>query len=336
MTEAAFPLLGTVFVLFVVLPGFGLAAKLALVLLERDEVGGPLHGLNARYLLLTAASLLPVAWFLSAGLHEIEAATPSTNCALDHGATRCFEPGFFAIVLGACVLTACVRVMWSERRARPTSSESANLLLERIARLLSRNASLADLDGRIVVTNAETFAIATHGWLRPRVVIGSAFAASLSDDMLASALGHEREHVRAFDPLRYSILKLALAVNPLGRVLLQPHARRWQAAREAHCDRSAVVNGAAPIALADAIVRAARPHPSAVALGARDTTLLKFRVEMLLAFAEKPPAQCCRREPSALPLGIILLCLALVLPHQTSTAALDVLHTNAERVVSYF
>lgn len=46
--------------------------------------------------------------------------------------------------------------------------------------------------------------------------------------MLASALGHETEHVRALDPLRYLILQLALAVNPFEfmNFMLDPVWRR--------------------------------------------------------------------------------------------------------------
>ena len=48
MTEVAFPLLGAAFVVLIVLPVLALLAKAGLVLLERDEVGGPLHGSRHR------------------------------------------------------------------------------------------------------------------------------------------------------------------------------------------------------------------------------------------------------------------------------------------------
>jgi hypothetical protein len=211
------------------------------------------------------------------------------------------------------------------------------VLLRRALRIATSDPVLAGLRDRVVVTDDEGFALGTHGLLKPRVFIGTAFAARLSDEMLASALGHEAEHVRALDPLRYLILQLALAVNPFGRFLLQPHAARWQAAREAHCDREAVIQGAAPLPLADAIVRAARPGArEAVALGARDTAVLKFRIGMLLAFAERTPARCCHHGPSAFPVAFVLLLIALLLPHQTGTAALDALHTGAEHALTYF
>ena len=160
--------------------------------------------------------------------------------------------------------------------------------------------------------------------------------------MLGSALAHEAEHVRALDPFRYLILQLSLAVNPCGRFLLEPHAARWRAALESHCDREAVVRGAAPLALADAIVRAARPGApeaalqQAVGLGARDTAVLQLRVGMLLAFAERAPHRCPSHGLPAFPMAFTLLIVAMLLPHQTGTAALDVLHTGAEHTVTYF
>lgn len=338
MIEATFPLLGTAFVVLIVLPAFALLAKAGLVMLERDEVGGPLHGLNLRYVVLTASSALPLAWLLSAGLHQVETGKSALACLLDHDtAELCFEPGFFALVLAAAVLASSLGVIRKHRGVRSSSSDGAGALRQRVTRIVASDPGLACLQQRVVVTDDKSFALGTHGWLKPRVFIGSAFASRLSDEMLASALGHEAEHVRALDPLRYLILQLALAVNPFGRFLLEPHAARWQATREAHCDREAVIHGAAPLPLADAIVRAARPGArEAVALGARDTAVLKFRIGMLLAFAERPPARCCHQGPSAFPVAFILLLIALLLPHQTGTAALDVLHAGAEHALTYF
>lgn len=338
MIEATFPLLGTAFVVLVVLPVFALFAKAGLLMIERDEVGGPLHGLTLRYVLLTGASLLPLAWLLSAGVHQTETGKSALACLFDHDtAERCFEPGFFALALSVAVLGASLAVMRKHRGARSSSSDAARSLLARVERVVASDPALASLLRRVAVTEDEGFALGTHGWIKPRVLLGTTFAAQLSDEMLASALGHEAEHVRALDPLRYLVLQLALAVNPFGRFLLDPHAARWQAAREAHCDREAVIRGAAPLPLADAIVRAARPSAcEAVALGASDTAVLKFRIGMLLAFAERPPARCCHQGPSAFPVSFVLLIIALILPHQTGTAALDVLHTGAERALTFF
>lgn len=336
MTEAAFPLLGTAFVVLVVLPACALVAKAGLALMERDEVGGPLHGLDLRYVLLTGSSALPVAWLLSAAAHQTGRATLA--CLFEHDeAALCFDPGFFGLALAGLMVALAARVVRRHRGVAAASSEAAAKLGERLEGIVARHRSLAGLRGRLVVTDAPGFALATAGLVSPRVFVGTAFAAGLTDEMLAAALGHEQEHVRALDPLRYWILQIALGVNPFGRALLDAHAGRWLAAREAHCDREAVIGGAAPLPLANALVKAARPGPrEAVALGARETSILELRVRMLLAFAEKRPVRCCRRAPSAFPVASALLLVALVLPHQTGTAALDAIHTGAEHTLTYF
>lgn len=338
MTEAGFPLLGAASVVLFVLPVFALLAKGGLALLERNEASGALHGLNLRYILLTAASALPLAWFFSAGLHQAETGRSVIACLVDHDkAALCFEPGFFAMMLAVGVAVACVRSIRGSGRIRGSSSEEAGLLAMRIGRILEARPALAGLRGRIVVTEKEGFALATRGLLRRRVFVSVTFAAGLDDRTLASALGHENEHVRAFDPLRYFILELALAANPFGRFLLAPHAARWRAAREAHCDREAVIHGAAPLALADAIVRAARPtQRDAVALGTGETAVIKFRIALLLAFAERAPLRCCSEGRSAIPVALALFFIALILPHRAGTEALDVLHSSAEHALTYF
>jgi beta-lactamase regulating signal transducer with metallopeptidase domain len=336
--EATFPLLGTAFVVLIVLPVFALLGKMGLVTLERAGAAGPLHGLNLRYVLLTGSSVLPIAWLLSAGLHQAETVQSSLACLFDHDtAELCFEPGVFALVLAAAVLASSLRVLRGRRAVRGASSDAARAVQQRVANIVANDAALGLLRDRVIATDDDGVAVGTQGLLRPRVFVGTAFAARLSNEMLACALGHEAEHVRALDPLRYLILELALAMNPFGRFLLESHAARWYAAREAHCDREAVILGAAPLPLAAAIVRAARPGArEAVALGARDTAVLKFRIGMLLAFAERAPTRCCHHGLAAPLVALVLLLIALLLPQQTGTAALDALHTGAERALTYF
>lgn len=342
MTEAAFPLLGAAFVVLVVLPSCALLARFFLDWLESDGARGPLHRLHLRYVVLTGSSVLPLAWFLSAGLHQAESGQSELACLLDHEAAGlCFEPGFFALTLASVVVVALLRAARYPGDARASSSSAARVLSLRLERVVASQPALAQLAGRCFVTEEADFALGTQGWFSPRVLVGTTFAARVSDEMLAGALAHELEHVLARDPLRYLLLRFALVVNPFGRLFLESHVARWQAAREAHCDRAAVVAGAAPLALADAIVRAARPagRPAptrpAVALGARDTAVLKLRVGLLLAFAERAPTRCCAPSSSTFPLALTLLLVTLFLPHQAGTLALDVLHTSAERALTY-
>jgi hypothetical protein len=337
MTEAAFPLLGSAFVMLVVLPAFALLARGALWALDQKEAGGPLRRPNVRYLVLVGSSALPLAWFFSAGLHQAEEGSV-VACLFHHkAAALCFEPGLFAGTLALLLIGLSLRTVRGVARAHRSDSTRARDLVRRVERIIDGRAPLCDLAKRIVVTEDPGFALGTQGVFRPRVVLGRSYAEGLHDDALASALGHEAEHVRALDPLRYLVLSIALAANPFGRWLLEPHARRWFAVREAHCDREAVIRGAAPLSLAEAIVQAARPtRREAVGLGARDTSMLKFRIGLLFAFAEKRPTDCCRRGPLAIPTAVALLLIALLLPHHAGTEALDAVHAGAEHAFTYF
>ncbi|MCK6552676.1 hypothetical protein L6R52_43035 [Myxococcota bacterium] len=333
MIEASFPILGAAFVVLVVLPGFALVAKLVLAAIERTA--GVLQGLGVRYVVLVSASAVPLAWCLSAGLAQVLGGDSTTSCVFEHDvAPLCLEPGFFSLVLAAWCIGATVLGAGAEAFApRRSTSDAARDVERRLARLIEAHPRLAALRGRTLVTDAPHVALETRGLRSPRVVLGAAFVRGLSEAQLAGALTHELEHVMARDPLRYGTIAAALAVNPIGRFLLEPHARRWVAAREARCDRDAVVRGAAPLDLAETVVRAARPERCAVALGAHDTASLSLRVNLLVAFAERAPrADAPARSP--LPWATLLLVITLVLPHTTSTHALDVLHFTAERALA--
>ena len=144
--------------------------------------------------------------------------------------------------------------------------------------------------------------------------------------------------MRDRDPLRYFIAWLALAVNPLGRWLLGPELTRWIVAREAHCDREAVLAGASAPALAQALVAAARfssvgPAPAAPALRSPCANVLRLRVDLLLAYAERTPDRCCR-APS-LRLAVCGFVLALALAHPYGEKPLNTLHRTTEDVASF-
>jgi Zn-dependent protease with chaperone function len=337
VSEAAFPVLGAAFVVLVVLPLSAALTKALLVFLEREQRGGRLGGLGLRYVLLTASSVLPVAWFLSAGIHQAESGRSALACLLAHEEpVWCAEPAVFALLLAGASFIAWRSAFEGAGPVPLSWSPRAEVLSQRLARLIDAAPSLAPLRGRVVVTEERGFTLGTRGLVRPLVFVGTELAAKLTDDMLESALGHEQEHVRSRDPLRYLLLQLALGINPFGRFLLAPHAARWRAAREAHCDREAVLHGASPLPLADAILRAARPTSrEAAPLGAEETSVLSLRVRLLVAFSERAPVRCRHEHPSALPLALALVVAALLLPHRTGTAVLDLVHIGAEQALGF-
>lgn len=335
MSEAIFPLLGACFVMVVLLPASALAARLVLRVLERVR-GGMLHGLSARFLVLTGSTMIPIAWLLSAGVHQAETGRSLVTCLLHPDSARsCLEPGLFALVLGGILLACCVPALSRHRPVSRSTSDRARAALLRIEDVIASTPALAGVQRRVAVTEAPGFAAATTGLLRPSIVMGACYVENLDDSALAAALAHEAEHVRWADPLRYRLLQLALAANPVGRWLLRGEAASWLRAHEAHCDREAVLGGASPLPLAAAILAAARPATTDPGVGAPDMAALRFRVQLLCAFAEAPPKRCCPGRRPVFTVSVALLLLALTLPHQAGTSALDVLHEGAERAASF-
>lgn len=339
MTEAAFPLLGPALVVGVVLPISALLVRIGLELAHRLVPNAALHGLRARYLVLLASSLLPIAWLLSAALHQAETGLSVLACIVDHGLDpNCIEPRLFGLALvvtmSVLALPTLVRALGGSIKGRESGIGAEQ---DRVRALIERTPWLAELRGLVIVSDGFGPAIATHGILRPSVVVRASYLDGLDDAALAAALCHELEHVRYRDPLRYLLVSLALALNPIGRLWLGSEVRRWIAAREAECDHDAVIRGADPAALAHALILAARPMDADVpipALATAELAILQLRVELLMAYAERRSASLATRSRPALRLAGALLAVVIAWPHSGETAALDVLHTSAEGVVA--
>jgi hypothetical protein len=340
VNEAIFPLLGPLLVVAVALPASALAAKAVLFALSRLEPRTGLPQQSAlRYALIVASSAAPLAWFLSAGLHQAESGERLIICAARgaHGGVNLEAIGF-SMVLSALIVGLALPILLRERgrpRAAAPSADSA-LQLRRIDELLAGRPALHALRGMVAVDDACATPIATAGVVAPRVLLRTSFARALDDEALCAALHHELEHLRGQDPLRYFLVRWALAVNPLGRVLLRDELARWVLARELHCDRAAVVCGASAPALAQALVSAARPPPREPqpALGAAHADAIRLRVGLLLAYADRRPhatAQPWSLRPAVAFLGFVLV---LVLPHHASTLPLDTIHRLSERAVA--
>lgn len=337
MKEGVFPLVGPLFVFAVVLP---LAALVARVLLEAFERFGRAGGLHAnqglRYVLLVASSGAPLLWFVSASLHQAETGLSAPVCIATHAhEALCPEAALFALALVVCAaLFAAPRLLREQLAATTATSSSARRTQSRLEALVLARPALALLRDRIAVRDDVAVPIATVGIVSPRVLVATSFAEALDDDALAGALHHELEHVGGRDPLRYFVAWWALAVNPFGRFLLDRELSRWLLAREVHCDREAVIDGAGAPALAHALVTAARPSVAALLpeLGSADGAALKLRVGLLLAYAEHAPHRCCRQP--ALRFALLALLFSLMLPHASGTHALDAVHIASEHAVS--
>lgn len=339
MTEAFFPLVGPLVVFFVVLPLTAALAKLVLLGVGRFSAeGASLHDRQRmRYLLLVASSGVPLAWFISASVHQAESGFTATVCTVDHApGASCDEPALFAVALITLVGALLIpRLLRGYRAVRPSTSPAAERVATRLAALVRSRPSLARLQGRLITCDTLHSPIATVGIFSPAVAVRSSFASALDDDALVAALHHELEHVRARDPLRYLAISFAVAVNPLGRWILGGELSRWILARETHCDREAVLGGASSPALAHALVTAARaPMPAllTVGLGSTGALGLKLRVDLLMAYSDRLPRHCCG-EP-ALRIALLLMAVAFALPHGSGTDALDMVHIASESTLA--
>jgi Zn-dependent protease with chaperone function len=338
MNEAAFPLVGPVLVFTLALPVSALLAKALLwavgQLENRSNVPVPP---GVRYAILVASSAVPLAWFISASLHQAESGASALVCAAIHApGAFCAEAAYFSLALlllaGASGVPRLAREQFP-RRSSP--SMGADAVRRRLSSLVAGRESLRSLEGRLAVSDMAP-AITTVGVISPRVIVRTSFAEALDDEALASALHHELEHVRGRDPLRYFAVWWALAVNPFGSWMLRAEHARWLLSREAHCDRNAVFSGASASALAHALVIAARPARVTMspALGCGHLAAVKLRIGLLLAYADKSPRR--GRDIPGLRLVSTLLVFVLVLPHGGGTEPLDAVHEASESAVALF
>jgi len=335
VTEVMFPLLGPLLVFGLALPCLALVTKVVLLCVRRRE---SLHlRLRLRYILIVASSGIPIVWLISAGLHQAESGRILEVCVAPHGPDAlCVEAIYFALALvGFAALLALPRLIWEQVLLRGSTSEAASRTSERIARLIRGNPRLRPLEGCCVVRDALRHTILTVGCISPRLVIRTSFAQELDDESLTAVLHHELEHVLGRDPLRYFVAWWALAINPVGRWILNGELARWVLAREIHCDREAVLAGASAPALAHSLVRGSRPDSRGPvsALGVGNVAALRLRVGLLLAYSEQRPIHCCRGP--ALRVALALLLLVSVLPHSIGTGLLDLLHIASERAGGY-
>lgn len=336
MTVAAFPFVGVAFAMLVALPACALLAKGLLFVLDRWGETGGLQWLAPRYGILVGGTSVPLAWLLSASVHQAKSEPHLVPCLSD-SATANLEAALFS---GLLAFTSFCLARRRRAQAVPVVTQREDRGLdERIGRLTRERTGLWPLRGRVSVVDGPLVGpIVTVGMLRPRVYIEALFAERLDDAELAGALAHELAHVRSFDPLRYALLALAVRLCPFGKALLGREAARWLFAREAHCDREAIRFGAEPAALAQALVAAARPASCAhlhAGLGTQSIDLLDLRVKLLLSYSARAP-EFCRGHRISMGLRFVVatLIVAIVLPHVTGTHALDAIHSGAEGLLA--
>lgn len=127
--------------------------------------------------------------------------------------------------------------------------------------------------------------ISTIGLFQPRVVVSPEFAASVDEEVLASAVAHEQAHAAHFDPLRIWLGQLATDLQwPAPRAANAfTHWLHWL---ELARDEEARALGADGAALADAVLAASRhrrgPARAVALLAPPGAPRLRHRIEWLL------------------------------------------------------
>lgn len=345
MNELVFPLAGALAVFLVAVPLATLVAKGLLVAQRRTAGGLPAHGTAAVYALVIAPTLGPALWAISAALHQSEPGEALAACLVDQlPGDSCRDALLFAgvltLILGHGMVRRLRRDMAQAPRLQRLDANSAQG--RRLAAVCARHAGLARFAGRIAAVRGAREPLCTRRALRPVIEVDAGIMERLDDDALAAALLHEAEHARGLDPLRYGIAAVSLSLNPLAR-LLRSELAHWRLAREAVCDHRAVRAGADPLALAEAIVTAARQPwaarthrpgaaSAAAALAGDGARAVELRVRLLMEHADHAGAPPASGMPSAatVVLGLLLL---LAMPHATETTLLDALHQGVETAV---
>lgn len=319
MRDLLFPFVAIAVTFFVITP---LMSLLSLKALEhrRQELSLTKFGSESTFGWLVAPTLLPLVWLVSSAIHQAESVVAEKGCT-----DTVVLLGVLLVGFGGFITFR----LWRESpEFTHTTLSEGHPSTQRVRRIVSRDRRLRKLEIDVVHSSPEP--LYTHGLLTPKVVIDACFVEHVDDAMLHAALLHEHAHIRSRDTVRNFVVRLSLAINPLGN-WLRPDFERWRTAREAACDQEAVHHGGDALALAEGIVCAVRfrcesLHPTWAAL-AGPALALKLRLALLVSGPEPPLKSLGYR--ALFGLGI----LAIWLPHIQSLAALDFLHAEVERLL---
>jgi Zn-dependent protease with chaperone function len=341
MSDLLFPLIAWVVLFAGVIPFLTLVATpLIRALGERTfECENPIHSTVLGWLLI-APALAPIVWTLSALSRQFVRAAGEIEC-LAHFSTNelCLDPWAFALALAATMASLALNLARAYPRA--TTHTNNQELARHIRHLASEHPALRKVADRIVSVDDAPFAIGCVGIFLPSILVDSTWASARSDEEIVAAMLHERAHLRAADPAR-QILFVALArINRASRMHRSARAA-FDLSRELACDRFALAQGGNPLALASALVSAARFQPRAslpnfatVRLASPQMNALHARVNALLNVAGDETCRGAAAPPSptlalARICGMILALGIVVQPWCGERTFLDRMHHSVE------
>lgn len=209
--------------------------------------------------------------------------------------------GLDEVVVGLWLLTSLVlAIRWAVASAR-------------LARL-TRSCPVETVDGvRVRVTTDLGPAVA--GWLRPRILVPS-WLMSLPEDQRALVLLHEEEHLRAGDPLLFTVSRLSRILAPWNPVVWMLSARLLRAI-ELDCDRRVLSKRPDVRAYGTTLLTVSARDPGAlVGAAAFAETDAPLR-QRILAMTTPPSTVSVLGLFTALVLGMLLLLGAFEVPVPT-------------------
>jgi len=253
------------------------------------------------------AAFLPE-WRLNPEAFKAAHSLPAHNLHLLSEVTASLEPNLAYLTI-CCALCAALFAVWSGVR----SYLKVGGLIERLTMnatpppppqvsLVEKVAAQYGLDVGLVMSDYPFSFV--WGYWRSRIVLSSGLLSTLTPKELLGVLEHEIAHHKRRDnlaKLSLSILSYLSLAFPLSRLLL-----RWRAEQvELVCDEIAVTETAAPLEIAEALVKLRRhtvttlsQNREAKSIAAPsffmphnepDRKSFAWRVHRLIAFADSPP-----------------------------------------------
>lgn len=180
--------------------------------------------------------------------------------------------------------------IWQFRSQRPQSKPAPTGLVQIVAELRQR----IGLRRRVAVRSAMTGNdLAVYGIFDPVILIPNRFSCSLSREELEAVLAHELMHVRAWDNLAASIVRILRCIFWFHPALWWIE-RRLVVERESACDEAVIDQGWSANSYASGILKFCQFHFAELRAGACgfSDSNLQERMERIMSYK---PAACIKR-----------------------------------------
>ena len=336
MNELLFPLGTLLLVMLVIIPFLSLCAQARIGYLQLKHPSFDRLHTGRLLFWLCLSTMLPLTWIVLSTSHLLSSdwlhASHASICLLNHHHFWTDEAILLTLTFLLVLGMGC-KMYWDDKAYSwtPVSDEAQSLRIHRLC-----SAGQIGNPKRVWLVES-TIAAQSVGVFNPRILLSRDWLLQIDDDMLKATLLHEFAHLHAGDLWTGGLLKLGMKINLAAR-RLQPSTLIWMQSRELAADRTAVEQGADPLALAEAIVNALR-WQRRLALQAPPSSQLSWNISSEYSIAlvklrlSKLTDNSLSHQPQSSPLvdfGILAVLLALCTPHLLSIDLLDALHLSIE------